>query len=467
MKTNLKQLYIDLKLPYLRSLILIAVIPLFPEYISFLLAIGAFIFAWQDIRRQEKKVKLGGIGKLLLIYCTYMTLTAFFSSHRLQCFAAAAMWWFFLLVYLVIVNLLTDEDRTDAFLMCITGVAGIVGLIACIQYRLNFFVDTNFGSIWSWLDELVFPLVPFNITQDAYQIRAYSTFPNPNMLAQYLVMVAPFVTCYNFMERRKELRLFNRICLFLTFAGIMFSFSRGGYVALLVLLIALIIINMRHRFAAVSLYIVSALLFLPEEVMTRLFSVRTGIASSSEIAGTVIGAIDSPIPPVTSAPAVPSAPSTGSQIIANAGTDAAINERWEMWFESIKRILERPFFGYGVGTEPTAHIMENIGIGSPHAHNIILQLMLEGGIFALILMCLIGFQTVKKGIRLMRSGYTTSFWVGFAVLGFTVGFILHGMVDYPLTTPRLICCFMTILAIVEQSVYIYGTGAPHQKRMKA
>lgn len=453
MKSNLKELVIDLKLPYLRALLLIALIPLFPEYISFFLAIAAFIFARQDIRQRKAKLRIGTIGKLLLVYCSYMTITCFFSAYVLQCAAVAAMWWFFFGVYVVVVNLLTDEDRTDAFLMCITAVAAIIGLIACIQYRLNFFIDSNFGSIWSWLDELVFPLVPFNISTAAYQIRAYSTFPNPNMLAQYLVMVAPFVACFNFIERRNDLRLFSRISLFLTFAGILFSFSRGGYIALLVLAIALIAINIRHRFAAVTLYVISALLFLPEEVMTRLISVRTGISSSSEIAETVIGSIDSAVPP-----------DSATEIITNASTDVAVNERWEIWFESIKQILERPFFGYGVGTEPTANMIERIGINAPHAHNIILQLLLEGGIFALIIMCLIGFQTFKNGLSLVKNGFNSSFWVGFAVLGFTVGFSLHGMVDYPLTTPRLICCFLTILGVIEQSTHLYKTSVP-QKRM--
>lgn len=452
MKTNFKQLVIDLKLPYLRALFLIALIPLFPEYISFFLAIGAFFFAWQDIRRENRKIRLGAIGKLLLAYCSYMTLTCFFSAYRLQCVAVAAMWWFFFAVYIVIVNLLTDEDRTDAFLMCITAVAGIIGLIACIQYRLNFFNDTNFGSIWSWLDELVFPYVPFNITTSAYQIRSYSTFPNPNMLAQYLVMVTPVVICFNFIERRQELRMFSRISLFLSFAGIIFSFSRGGYIVLLVLAIALIVINIRRRFAAVTLYVVSAILFLPEEVMTRLVSVRTGITTSSQIAETVIGSIDASASDTLG---------SATEIITNTATDIAVSERWEIWFESIKRILERPFFGYGVGTEPTANMIQHIGINAPHAHNIVLQLLLEGGIFALILMCMIGFRTIKNGITLMRNGHNAPFWMGFAVLGFAVGFILHGMVDYPLTTPRLISCFITMLAITEQSTRIYNTTYSH------
>ena len=452
MKRNLRELVVDLKSPYLRALLLIALVPLLPEYISFFLAISAFFFARKDMRMRNQKWHLGTIGKWLLVFCAYMTATCFFGTHPFQSSAIAAMWWFFFGVYLMITNLLIDEDRTDTFLLCITGIAGVIGLIACIQYRLNFFFEDNHGSIWAWLDNLVFPLIPFNMTLQEYEIRAYASFANPNMLAQYLVMVAPFVACFNFIERRPELRLFSRISLFLTFAGILFSFSRGGYVALLSLAVALIIINIRHRFAAVSLYVFSAVLFLPEEVLTRLFSIRGGITSSGTIAGSVIGSSSSTVPGTSADTSI-----TTSEIINNAGAEFAISERWEIWFESVKRILERPFFGYGVGTEPTATMFENIGVDAPHAHNIILQLLLEGGIFALIIMSIIGFRVFKNGWSLIRHGYSSTFWMGFAVLGFAICFALHGMVDYPLTTPRLICCFITALAIAERSVHVYPT----------
>ena len=461
MKSSLKDFAIDLKLPYLRSLLLIALIPLLPEYISFFLAIGALIFACQDIRQRKAKIRLGAIGKILLAYCAYVTVTAFFSEYRLQCVAVAAMWWFFFLVYLIVVNLLIDQDRADAFLMCITGVAGIIGLIACIQYRLDFFIDCNYGSAWGWLDKYVFEYLPLTLNLAVDPGRAHGTFSNPNMLAQYLVMVSPFVICFNFIERRRKLRLFSRISLFLTFAGILFSFSRGGYIALLVLAIALIVINIRRRFATVTLYVISALLFLPEEVMTRLFSVRKGITHSGRAAGTISTAINNNL--TRSVPAVAAADSNATEIVTTIGDDLAISERFEIWHQSIGHILERPFFGYGVGTEPTANLLKpESGIPAPHAHNIVLQLLLEGGIFALILMCIIGFLAFRKGYKLFRSGNNSSFWMGFAVLGFVVCFILHGMVDYPLTTPRLIACFVTILGIIEQSVHIFDCNTPRK-----
>lgn len=445
MKANLQQFTQDLKHPYLRALLLIAITPLFPEYITFLLVIFAIFFTVKDLRENPRSIHIGTIGKLLLVYSAYLTITCLYSENKFESVAVAAMWWFFFLVYLIVSNLLTDTDRMDAFLLCITAVAGAVGLIACIQYRLNFFLKENIGSLWEWLDTIVFAHIPFRFTQLNYFLRAYSTFPNPNMLAQYLGMAVPFVACFNFIERRDSLRLFSRICLFLTFAGILFSFSRGGYIALLILAVALILLNIRHRFATVSLYIVSTLLFLPEEIINRLFSIRSGLSSSGAIADGMLDSINS------------GASITTSDIINNAGAEFAVSERWKTWMESLRLFSEQPLFGYGVGTDTTWTLFEKAGISSPHAHNIILQLLLEGGLIALILMMFIGIKTVKNAVELMQNGYSHSFWIGFAILFFAVCFLSHGMVDYPLTTPRLVCCFITILGITEKSVYLFAS----------
>ena len=327
-----------------------------------------------------------------------------------------------------------------------TTVAGLVGLIACVQYFIHLFVDFNLGSIWDWLDQYVFRIVPFQITLLPYGDRAYSSFPNPNMLAQYLVMAAPFVISFNFIERRNGLRLYSRICLILTFAGVMFSFSRGGYIAVILLAVALVVLNIRHRFTEVSLYIISTLLFLPQEVVSRLFTIKHGIDHSSTIAGGLANA----------KPHHGMLPSfTTSEIINNSGAESAVGERWEIWMEAITRFIERPLFGYGAGTQPTFAIYENIGIKAPHAHNIVLQLLLEGGIIALLIMGLIGFKTVKNGIVMMRNGYNSSFWIGFSLVAFAACFLSHGMVDYPLMVPRLICFFIIVLGFAEQTIHIY------------
>lgn len=435
----------ELKQPYFLALFLIALVPFFPEYASFLLILGAAFFTYRDLRKNPHPFRIESIGKLLLIYCSYMTITSLFSITPLQTALASAMWWYFFLGYLLLVNLLTNQKRVDGFLLCITFVAAIIGLISCVQYRLSFLVGTNITSIWNWLDKMVFELVPFKLTLMSYPLRAYATFPNPNMLAQYLVMVAPFVTCFNFMRRHEGLRFFSRVSLFLTFAGVLFSFSRGGYMAMIFLAVALIIINFRRRFAAVSLYVISTLLFLPEEVVNRFFTIRTNISNTVQIN--------------TSNSVKPSGntTTTTSDIINNSG-EALVGDRWKIWQRAFDCIEEKPWFGYGAGTEPSATLFREVGINSPHAHNILFQLMIEGGVVSVICVAAILLVALYNGYRLMRNGSDSSFWIGFAVAAFVVCFTIHGVVDYALTTPKLICCFISLLALCEQAIQLYDSS---------
>lgn len=450
MRETLTKIRNELKQPYFCALLLIACVPIFPEYFSFVLVIAAAAFAGRDLRMQNRKLRVGIIGKFLIAFCCYQTISCVYSTHAFPSLAVSMMWWVFFLGYLVVANLLTDEHRIQRFLMCITAAAGIVGLIACIQYRINFFIGRNIGSTWLWLDNIVFKILKefgIEIFYLDYKLRAFSTFSNPNMLAQYLVMAAPFVACYNFMEQRtKRTRLFSRTCLFLTFAGVMFSFSRGGYLAIAILAVALIILNIRHRFAEVFLYIVCAALFIPDEVVNRMFTIKKGISDSSAISNNLMSSPTTPTLP----------PSSAADIIDQTGAESAVGERWEIWMESIQRFFDRPIFGHGAGTQTTFDIFEAINIQAPHAHNIILQLLLEGGIIGLGIMGCVGFFIVRNGFMMMRRDNTQSFWMGCATLAFFVCFMAHGMVDYPLMAPRLICFFIMVLGIIDQSVNVFA-----------
>ena len=412
MNAIIKEYLMDLRLPYLRSLLLIALVPLFPEYISFVLVIGALLFAIKDKKQSNTGWRLGIMGLGLLGYCIYMTFTCLLSTQPLQSFLIAAMWWFFFIVFLLVKNLLTNCKRINAFLFFITVVAGLVGIITCIQYVVNVLVGSNTGSVWDFLDKPIFELVPFNLTIGLdYGTRAYSTFANPNMTAQYLVMVIPFTASFTFIQREKATRLFSAGCLIFACAGVVLTFSRGAYLALIVLALALLILNIRKHYKAILIYGGIALLLIPKQVYQRMTSFDGG-------------------------------------------------ERTEIWTESVIRFLDKPIFGYGVGTDTTAAIFERIGIYAPHAHNLVLQLLLEGGVIALLIMLGIGFVAIKNGISLIRVGNRAAFWLGFGVLGFVCTFCVHGLVDYALTVPRLICVFVTLLGIAEQVPNMYIVRKP-------
>ena len=226
------------------------------------------------------------------------------------------------------------------------------------------------------------------------------------MTAQYLVMVIPVAIGFTFTQQQKVLRIFSGICVIVACAGVVLTFSRGAYLALIVLALALLILNIRKHYKAILIYGAIALLLVPRQVYQRMTSFDGG-------------------------------------------------ERTEIWTESVIRFMDKPVFGYGVGTDTTAAIFQRIGIYAPHAHNLVLQLLLEGGVIALLIMLAIGYVVIKSGISLIRCGNKTAFWLGFGVLGFVCTFCVHGLVDYALTVPRLICVFVMILGIAEQIPSIY------------
>lgn len=455
MKTNLRQLGQDLKLPHQRALLLIALVPLFPEYISFFLVLAAGIFAWKEMRETKSRIEIGPIGKMLLAFIAYMVITLVYSRNRSSTLSTIGMWLFLFLVYLILYNLLTDTDRYDSMMLYITGVAGIVGFIACCQYRIGFFTHGNPIQVWAWLDNIVYQFIPIEISHTPYVLRACSTYSNPNVLAQYLMAVAPFVVYFNFYERREGLRIFCRVCLFLTLGGVIFSFSRGGYVALLLLVLALIVLNIRHRFATVSLYAVCAALLIPDEVVERFITILPGIELGGQILDSVTG------------PSADGSFNTTADIINGSEADMAVNDRFRMWQESFQEFLEHPILGQGIGVGVSGDVMEEAGIHAIHTHNIVTELLVGGGIIALILMLLIGLKVAKNGIELMRDGYGYSFWIGFAVLGFVASFCTQGMVDYPLLTPKLVCNFMMILALVERANTLYtARGIPVRQHIR-
>lgn len=398
--------------PYFCALFFIAIIPLLPEYISFVCVIVAAIFAIKDMRRSGRTLRLGAIGKLLAAFCAYQTLTCIISSRPIHSLFVSLMWWFFLAGYLIVVNVITRKRKMRVFLFLMTIVAGIVGAIAFAQYYINILTSCNTDSLWRWLDQIIYPLVDVGIVELNYGVRAYSTFSNPNIMAKYLVMVTPFLSAYNFLEPRKGFKMVGRLSLVFAYIGVIYSFSRGAYVAMIILGIALVVIHFRKKFFSILVYGATTVLLLPTAVADRLAEMNK------------------------------------------------VGERQLIWQHSLDRILASPFFGYGAGTQPTYEFLHELGIKAAHAHNVVLQLLLEGGIIALLLMSSIGFKVIKDGIMLMLNKQNESFWMGFGACGFAVLFLTHGMVDYPFSTPKQVAIFIVLLGVVEQCYRLY----PHMKK---
>ncbi len=408
MKALVTDIRNHLRQPWLLSILFIAIIPIFPEYISIPLAGASLWAAARDAKQRRSTLAVGTLGKLLLVFMLYMALGVFYSANPFNSVSTLSMWVIMFLIYVSMTTVLCNKQRLDTALFSISLVAGIVGLISCFQYGLNLVFGGVPQQFWAWIDKVLYQWFPMPLNLSDFGMRVSTTFNNPNIAAEYFIMVLPLVIYYAFSGRRSRIRILCRCCLLAALGGIAFSFSRGSYLALLCIVAVLCIANYR-KLLLIVMSAVSLLVLVPESIMERFFSIGSN--------------------------------------------DGSISQRWQIWGVSIEGILERPIFGRGPGIQNSWDMLMAGGVNAPHTHNLVLELLVEGGVIALAIMMIIGFKMLRGGVHLAMKGESSS--MGVMIIAFVVAFIMYGMVDFPLLSPKLVGVFMMVVACADCASHLY------------
>ncbi len=394
------------------AVLLLVCIPLFPEYCAPVLAIGSLIAAAADAKSRQTVLQLGTLGKLVLLIIGYQLFSALYSYHVGNTLSTAAMWGVMFCGYVSFCTVLCNRRRLHMALLLIGIVAGVVGFIACAQYVLRDLLGKELpNQVWLTIDEWFYKHFPLGVNLHMADNRASATFNNPNVLAEYLAMAVPLVGYYGFSRPRTKASLWMRGCLFLAIFGAVVSFSRGAYISLLSMLLLILSLNFKRPTPFV-LCLVAVIALVPEAVMSRFLS------------------------------------------IGSTATDEAITERFEVWDIAVQTIINRPLFGLGAGVSNFWDYLSNAGIGAPHSHNLILQLLVEGGFIFLFLMCTLATKMLQNSLELTnRRSHGRG--LGFVLIMFVISFIVYGMVDYPFLSPKLVGHFLMIVGVAEAVSHLY------------
>jgi len=396
------------------SVVMISLIPLLPEYIAPLLAIVAFSFAYADAKENMRKIQVGITGRIILLYIAYTALGLIYSSGKSSTLQTVLMFITMFLVYLSAFNIISGRRRLDFVFFGISISAGIAGLIAFIQYLGYIFFRTGSIYIWEFVDKTVYNYLPIRVLLTKPSGRMSSTFNNPNIFAEFMIMAFPFAVYYSFIGINKIYQKISTVAIFSIAFGVAFSFSRSGYLAL-VLIMAIYAVSKIRKYTMVITGVLSAFLISQRPVMERFFS----------------------IPDI----------------------DNSTAKRFDIWLEGIRIIRRRPIFGNGAGVENIWNILRNHGIDTPHMHNIVIQVLSEGGIIGLILFAGIIWQMLKTAFILLEEE-TYAHIVGITLIAFITGFMTTGMTDYPLMTPKLVGIFLLVAGIADGGAKIYTVKQP-------
>lgn len=369
------------------------VLPFLPDMLNllfmfFLLAVFVFNNIVKDVNPLTK-TKIDAPIILYLIIITLSTITSISPTDSLRDLALHMGGLSFLFV---MINTVKEKKDFNIIVTVLVFAATLVALYGLYQYVVG--VENEAA----WVDK-----------EATYvTTRVYSVFNNPNILAEYLVMIIPLaVSLFWYSKKLSKKIMFLGLTLVMVLALVLTQ-SRGGWVGFAFSALVFIILIEKRLLLTLVPISIGGVYFLPDSIINRIMS------------------------------------------IVNFN-DSSIAYRITMYEITFDIIKDNWIAGVGFGHLPFKQTFETYIRTHPtfHAHNTYLQTAAEIGIPGLIAFLLFIFilfkysitQLIKqedKYIRVMAAG----------VLSGLGGVLFHGLAENILYLPRIIFTFWIMVSLI-------------------
>ena len=143
----------------------------------------------------------------------------------------------------------------------------------------------------------------------------------------------------------------------------------------------------------------------------------------------------------------------GSNDLSHAGTIPGLSRR-EFWENGVRIVCDTLPWGTGLGSFADVYRWyENPAFATDtfvnHAHNDWLELIIEGGVFALVAMLAGAFWLTARAAALWATGSEVRMSAQVALVGVIIA-LTHSLVDYPLRTAAFAGVFAILCAWVDE-----------------
>lgn len=306
----------------------------------------------------------------------------------------------FILFYFVLVNVVRTKKQWLALIKVFILSAFIVAAYGLVQ---NFF---GVSSTDSWIDEEMFGDI---------KLRVYSFFDNPNVLGEFLVLTIPVAVALMWNKIKEEQRIIFAVVLMCMVACMIFTWSRGAWLGMLIAL-ALFLVIADQRWMVVGIL---GLLLVP---------IVLYITGNTAIIERFIS-------------------------IGNTA-DTSTAYRVSIWQASLNMIGDFWLSGVGIGSEAYTTIYPSYALPGAkfalHSHNLYLQFAVETGIIGIVslLAVLLGYiKTVLSAsvVKQIKKSDIAKILVALGV-GF-IGFMFQGLTDYVWYNYKILMIFWIVIAL--------------------
>jgi len=350
--------------------------------------------------RGKRTLKFEIIDVTIFIFLILTVLGGIFSVSRVDSIRPALLYSCFILGYFLVVNLIRTSEWLKRCIVSLTFSALIVALYGIYE---NFF-----GIVQqTWQDEELF---------EDIRGRVVSTFENPNVLAEYLIMILPLMIAIFLFSKK-----INQKLLFLMMTGasglcLIFTWSRGAWLGFLIGMLLFLLIYHRKSMLLLLGGLISLPLLpvvLPPNIIERFLS---------------IGNIK----------------------------DTSTSYRVNIWRAVVEMIKDNFSSGIGIGEGAFTVVYPKYSLAgiesAPHSHNLFLQIIVEIGIFGLIIFLAAMIIYMQNNFSLYKKlgdnkKYTETKLLSAAGLCGIVSVLIQGMTDYIWYNYRVFFVFWLVVAL--------------------
>lgn len=374
-----------------------------------------FFWLAEGLRKKRLNVIGGPVAVFLTMFLFLSCFSLFWAKNEDWAIRKILFFLSIFPLYFVVSDLVRGREKMDKLLGILSYSGMVVAFIGIIQFLSQFVIGLDaVCNFWARYITIPFlgasagkavllnPSWLVNISGHTF-LRVTATFPDPHMLSLYLGMLIP-VSIGLYISKKKAIYIFSFVLMLL---ADFLTYSRGGYLGLMVGAIFLILVFWRAMVGKYKLFILSFLVL---------------IALTFIIPG-------------------PIADRFHSIFDLKEGSNVG---RMDMWKKSARVALNNPLWGVGIGNYPleiksTASYREPIT-----AHNTYLDIASETGIINTIIWIVLLASAIMIFIK---KSAKDSFFLMLATS--IVVFSAHQLAETAIYSPVVLTLFVIILAFTN------------------
>ena len=345
--------------------------------------------------RRKRIWKFDGLDLLIILFAMFVFSGGVVSVDVPSSLPKMFVFLCFLSIYFIIKNIVRTETLIYSCARSLAASAMLVSFIGISQYF--------FGEVSQmWQDTEMFASI---------QGRAVSTFGNPNVLGEYLVLVLPVLFAMFLCAKQFNMRALFLVSFVLSASCLVLTWSRGAWLGFVFSFIIFILVKSPDFLAGI-------ILLSPAGMLVFSLLYNTNIVK---------------------------------RILSIGNTaDSSTAYRVDIWEGALRLIEDKGLFGVGIGTEAFSSVFPQYALAgtesAPHTHSLYLQLIAETGVFSLIsfiILCLAYFSLVLAYIRKSAGNGSRTISLGF--LCGIVAFLVQSLTDYSWYNYRVYLFFWVML----------------------